>query len=122
MRKHFIFSLTLMALVALGGALEKGHAEEPPSLAMFGSYTCQYCQQMLPVIDEVARIYQGSLIMRHIEITEYPQAVYDYDIDTTPTFILFDPYGNEVFRYAGALPMQTIQEILSQAGIYPQKN
>lgn len=72
-----------------------------PTLAEFGRGTCIPCQQMKPILEDLAIKYQDKLNVSIVSIDEYEDLTDSYKVMAIPTQIIFDSNGKEVFRHIG---------------------
>lgn len=76
-------------------------ADEPVLVDFWGSW-CTACQQMEPVIEKLEEEYDGEVKIGHLNINRNPQVSAKYEIEETPTHILFED-GEVVERRMGAM-------------------
>jgi thioredoxin 1 len=75
--------------------------EPVPSLVEFSAGDCGPCKTMGPILDELAREYEGRLRVETIDIWKRPTAGEEHNIRMYPTQIFYDAMGNELFRHEG---------------------
>lgn len=92
--------------IILPDELEEKIASGEPVTAYFFSPTCQYCQQMTPVLMPVADEMGVDIVQYNL--LEFDQGWQQYGIESTPTMIHFED-GKEVNRTVGALPKENIE-------------
>jgi thioredoxin 1 len=102
-----------LASIPLEQALSSGR----PSLAEFGRGTCVPCKAMKPILEELARDYDGKLNVVIVEIDRYRDLTSQYRIMAIPTQIFFDSGGREVTRHIGFLPEEEIIAQLKRMGL-----
>ena len=83
-----------------------------PVLVDFWAPWCGPCHAMAPVIEQLASEMKGKIMIGKIDTDENPQVSSRYQIQSTPTLILFNS-GKEVDRLIGVRPKQ---EIASRIG------
>ena len=85
-----------------------------PVLLEFQSPFCIHCTQMKPVVDalenELGDRLQVIRLNAQNEVGRELAPVYMFEY--TPTFILFDSQGNELWRQAGDLDTQRVKDLL----------
>jgi thioredoxin 1 len=96
-----------------GEATSNGH----PTLAEFGRGTCIPCKEMKPILEDIARQYDGRLNVMIISVDEYAALTREFRITAIPTQIFLDEDGEEVSRHIGFLPKKDIVAALSRMGI-----
>lgn len=82
--------------------IEKGE----PVTAYFFSPLCSYCKEMTPVMMPIAN--EMGVDVKQFNVLEFDQKSIDYQIEATPTMILFDN-GEEVGRMVGGQPEDNIR-------------
>ena len=73
-----------------------------PVLVDYWAEWCGPCKMIAPILDEVARDYNGRLKVAKLNIDENPQTPGEYGIRGIPTLILFKD-GNVEATKVGAL-------------------
>jgi thioredoxin 1 len=69
-----------------------------------------------PIVDGIEEEYQGKLTVIRVNVQE-PETrplLARYNFQYTPTFILFDGNGAEVYRSVGALIPEEIRRFLTE--------
>lgn len=84
-----------------------------PELVMvdFWAVWCGPCQMVAPIVDELAREYDGKLRVRKLNTDENPEIAGRYQVMSIPT-ILFFKNGQAVERLVGARPKRQFKEII----------
>jgi thioredoxin 1 len=90
------------ALVCTGGLL----------MVDFWADWCEPCQEIAPVLEEVADASKGRVTLMKVNIDENPGLAARYDIRSIPT-ILFVRAGLVVDRVVGAAPKAALQYVIS---------
>jgi tetratricopeptide (TPR) repeat protein len=85
-----------------------------PLLLDFWSATCVPCVEMDRAVYTDERLLTAMAKVRpvRIDIDRDPGIARKYGISGTPTLLLTDSFGRELFRYAGALPLDRMQQLL----------
>ena len=99
--------------IPLNQALSSGK----PTIAEFGASTCIPCKQMKPILEELAKDYQGRVNVILVEVYDQMELTRQYKIMTIPTQILFDSEGKEVSRHIGLWPKAEIVAQMNKMGI-----
>ena len=102
-----------LASVPLGQALSSGK----PTLAEFGRGTCIPCKEMKPILEELAKEYEGKLNVVIVEVDEHRDLTNQYGIMAIPTQIFFDSSGEEITRHIGFWSKEKIIAQLKKMGI-----
>jgi thioredoxin 1 len=66
---------------------------------------CGPCKMMNPIIEELAREYDGRAVIGKLDVDNNPKAPMDYNVRGIPTFLFFKN-GQLVDRIVGARPKQ----------------
>lgn len=79
-----------------------------PVLVDFTASWCPPCKMMKPVMDELAKAYEGKIRIVTMDTDQYPDTMTEYDVMGLPTFILFEG-GEPVKRIIGYTPRQKME-------------
>lgn len=71
------------------------------------SPSCGYCQQLGPIVSEVAKESQGKYKVGKLNVILSPDIADEYMVDSYPILIVFKD-GKEVSRMVGVKPKETI--------------
>ena len=83
-------------------------ASELPVLVEFGADWCPPCKMLKPIVDEIARKYQGKLTVGMLDGDAYPEIRDQFGVMGLPTLILFQN-GVPVQRIVGYTPRDRIE-------------
>ena len=69
---------------------------------------------MTPIVDGLEQTYHGHLVFKRIDANEGdgPAIMRDYRIPGHPTTLIFDSEGQEVQRFIGPQPTETIEDVI----------
>lgn len=89
-------------------------AANKPLLIEFWAVWCENCREMDDSVYSNERIATGmaKVVPVRIDIDGQTDVARKYAVSGTPTLVLADSYGNELFRYVGALPLDRMLELL----------
>lgn len=88
-----------------------------PILVDLGSGTCISCKEMVPVLEEIKKTYEGKAVVKVIDVYEDPKETNKYNISVIPTQIFLDKTGKEVFRHEGFFPKEEIVKVFDKMGV-----
>jgi len=94
-------------------ALENGL----PTIADFGRGTCIPCKQMKPILEDLAKEYEGKVNVLIISVDERRDLTTQYEIMAIPTQIFLDSEGQEISRHMGFYAKEDIIAQLKEMGI-----
>jgi len=72
---------------------------------------CGPCRMVGPVVEELARDYQGRFKIAKLNVDENPATAQRYGIQSIPTLLLIQG-GREANRLVGALPKAQIEQAM----------
>ena len=124
-----VFGSMLVGVPLLGHRpQEAGGADSPkikgienpknlPLLLDFGRGVCIPCKMMKPVLEEVARDYDGKLLVKILEIDQYRDLMKQFRIHLIPTQIFIDSKGKVFHRHEGFMDKTSVVEVLTRMGV-----
>lgn len=87
---------------------------EVPVLVDFHADWCGPCKIMAPALDDLARERSGSMLVAKLDTDANPAVSQRFGIKSIPTLIVFTD-GQEAGRVMGAVPIDTIRELIDSA-------
>ena len=89
-------------------------ASPVPVLVDYWAEWCGPCKSIAPILDEVAKEYEGRLKIAKINVDENQQTPAKFGIRGIPTLMLFKN-GELASRQVGAAPKQKLQQWINTA-------
>lgn len=80
---------------------------EGPVLVDFWAEWCAPCKQIAPILEEVAKDFEGKLTIAKVNIDENPQTPSKYNVRGIPTLILFKD-GQVAGTKVGTVPKSAL--------------
>lgn len=99
------------------GKAPQAKATVLPTLLDFGRGQCVPCKMMAPILQSLAKEYEGRAVVRIIDIGDEPALTEKHGIKMIPTQIFFDANGKEVSRHEGFMPKADIVAKLREMGV-----
>lgn len=87
---------------------------ETPVLVEFSGSWCVPSQQQKPLLEELAREYNGKLKVANLNVDQNPRMTSEWQILGCPTLIVFGS-GRPVARKVGAQSRKQLEEMVNQA-------
>ena len=84
-----------------------------PVLVDFWALWCGPCRMVAPILDELAREWNGAVTVAKVNVDEQPELAQRFGVQSIPTMILFDQ-GQIKDRFVGALRKASIKERIEQ--------
>ncbi|MFC6999099.1 thioredoxin [Rufibacter roseus] len=84
-----------------------------PVLVDFYADWCGPCKTMAPILQQVAKQFEGKLKVIKIDVDKNQAVAQQYRVQTIPTLILFHQ-GKNLWRQAGVVPAQQLTQVVQQ--------
>ncbi|MEO5895518.1 MAG: thioredoxin fold domain-containing protein [Vicinamibacterales bacterium] len=100
----------------LGKASETARKSNRPMLLEFWSVTCEPCKVLDETVfpDERVGAAFKNLHAVRVDVDKQPDVARKYNVNGTPTLLLTDSYGTELFRYTGLLPADRMLQLINE--------
>ena len=83
----------------------------PPVLVDVWADWCGPCKAIAPIVEELAREYEGQLKVMKLDVDENPRTASEYRVQSIPTLLVFKD-GKPAERIVGAVPKKVIVDTL----------
>ncbi len=80
-----------------------------PKIVVFSADWCPHCHRMIPVLEEVAKRYEGRVTLFIVNVTRSPKTAAKYAVRGVPTMLFFKK-GTPCAQLVGEEPLQIIEE------------
>lgn len=84
-----------------------------PVLLDFWATWCNPCQMQMPILEEVAKEFEGKVKVAKLNVDDNPQTASKYGIMSIPTLIIFNG-GNTVKQMIGVKSKETLVEEINK--------
>lgn len=84
-----------------------------PVLVDFWAPWCGPCRMVAPVVEEIAKEYEGKVTVVKLNTDDNPQVASQYGIRSIPTLMIFKG-GQKVDMVVGAVPKTTLAGTLEK--------
>lgn len=83
-----------------------------PVLTDFWAAWCAPCLMIAPILEEIAKEYEGKLKVAKLDVDKSPELATRYGVQSIPNLIVFKD-GEAVERLIGYMPKQKLLERIS---------
>ncbi len=82
-----------------------------PAIVDFYADWCGPCKMVAPILEEISTEFQGKLHVYKVDTDKEQELAMAFGIQSIPS-ILFIPMGDKPQMAAGALPKETLQQVI----------
>ncbi len=83
-----------------------------PCLLDFSAEWCGPCRQMAPLVEALARDWDGRLRVGLVDIENSPSTAARFGVMSVPTFVFLRRDGSEAQRFMGSVPRARLEEAI----------
>lgn len=76
--------------------------QTPVVLVEFFASWCPHCRKMMPVVDQIKELLDGSAAVIQLDIDENKELATQEEVEGIPTFIIYSD-GEEQWRHSGEI-------------------
>lgn len=87
------------------------------TLVDLGAASCIPCKMMAPILDKLAKRYEGKATVVFIDLRYNREAIEQFRVQGIPTQIFFDKNGREISRHMGFMSEEAIVTQLKSMGV-----
>jgi thioredoxin 1 len=112
-----IFVVGVVALPSFSAELKNIPVKGKVTMVDLGAASCIPCKMMAPILDKLAKRYEGKAAVVFIDLRYNREAVQQFEVRGIPTQIFFDKNGREISRHMGFMSEEAIVARLKSMGV-----
>ena len=112
-----VYFFIIMASPAFSVEHKKVPVKGMVTMVDLGAASCIPCKMMAPILDKLAKRYQGKAAVVFIDLRYNREAIEQFGVRAIPTQIFFDKAGKEVYRHIGFMGEEAIVAQLQSMGV-----
>ncbi len=112
-----IFILGVMALPSFSAEVKNIPVKGKVTMVDLGAASCIPCKMMAPILDKLAKLYEGKAAVIFIDLRYNREAIERFRVTGIPTQIFFDKNGKEISRHLGFMSEEAIIAQLKSMGV-----
>jgi thioredoxin 1 len=112
-----IFVLVVMAAPSFSTEFKNVPVKGMVTMVDLGAASCIPCKMMAPILDKLAKRYEGKAAVVFIDLRYSREAVQQFEVRAIPTQIFFDKNGREISRHIGFMSEEAIVARLTSMGV-----
>lgn len=90
-----------------------------PVVVEFVTEWCEFCEELEPVVDELADEYEGTIKVARVAVDEHGRLANEHQIADVPTFMAFHR-GNLLKRKSGEMTADDVEAIFEYLADLPR--
>jgi thioredoxin 1 len=112
-----ILVLGVVALPSFSAELKNIPVKGKVTMVDLGAASCIPCKMMAPILDKLAKHYEGKAAVVFIDLRYNREAIEQFRVMGIPTQIFFDKNGRETSRHLGFMSEEAIIAQFKSMGV-----
>lgn len=98
----------------MSNIIEEKLKEGLPLIVDFGSDTCVPCKMIKPVLEEIAKEYEGKLNILILNVNEHLELARNLGVMSIPSQFFYDKDGRLIGNHVGFIPKEAFEQIIEE--------